>query len=738
MHVVLCYPFLDLRYLIEPVPRPGWQDGNWRTVGSLGPVLRRIWDGEEAEIRADAALSFGREYQRRLAAGAASTEPGPRTPGKRQYRERTRPQPRLDNGFTVIQRRLLADSLGQVRLELILRDDSDGGEPLADRLDTLLATPAYVVREGQVDLLNAGYNVARLYFEQSAKTVDPPAEALTTQLIREGAGSPFLIVLHSEAAAPADDGRPADGGSPLEIKPKLFDAVSCQLIELAGRTTGVWQIWGSGVVNNWLDPARYLCRIICQLSDVTLLPKLQQDSTAYAPHLFDRGRVDQFMRVRMSQLRRRTQGPWTVEPVQAFAGQHVDVPVDGSVHSRGQLEPYMDPDNAGSVAKKLGEIGQTMNEAIMLKNTDKQRLATLLANQAINRDNFFPQVIRLAALPQQFKFERQGDWSGDYEADAYTLIDWALSKKTNPAEPSRATLASILIPQLGRLGLEDAAVIVAIIVAYRLIRDEAEMAKLQIAFQVPVAALAAPTPTEALGGVGPDFTWHGPDEVELQSWFSPDAPDFLDVGYLIAAIQNAASVCRVEVKSAKKTGTGVLINDRLVLTNHHVVKDVFADGAVGPDAASITVTFGSFAEETPGIEVPVDAANPILEWSPAEELDFALLQLSPEIANATGARAATIFAAPPAQRASLSILQHPAGGSMKLAPSENAVTFVDAATGIVQYVTRTAHGSSGAPCFDDRWRLVAIHHAERSKTFGSIREGILMGSIQQRIQKHMT
>jgi hypothetical protein len=39
------------------------------------------------------------------------------------------------------------------------------------------------------------------------------------------------------------------------------------------------------------------------------------------------------------------------------------------------------------------------------------------------------------------------------------------------------------------------------------------------------------------------------------------------------------------------------------------------------------------------------------------------------------------------------------------------------------------------PCFDENWYLVALHHAQKAKTFGSIREGILFANIYQDIIK---
>jgi endonuclease G, mitochondrial len=71
---------------------------------------------------------------------------------------------------------------------------------------------------------------------------------------------------------------------------------------------------------------------------------------------------------------------------------------------------------------------------------------------------------------------------------------------------------------------------------------------------------------------------------------------------------------------------------------------------------------------------------------------------------------------------------------MKLAPSANGIVGVYEDIGLVQYATRTLNGSSGSPCFDDNWQPVALHHAERAKTFGAIREGVLLEPIVNEVR----
>ena len=64
-------------------------------------------------------------------------------------------------------------------------------------------------------------------------------------------------------------------------------------------------------------------------------------------------------------------------------------------------------------------------------------------------------------------------------------------------------------------------------------------------------------------------------------------------------------------------------------------------------------------------------------------------------------------------RPAMTIAQHPEGAPLKLALDTNAVIGVNAKTNPtrVRYRTNTEPGSSGSPCFDINWGLVALHHS---------------------------
>ncbi len=137
--------------------------------------------------------------------------------------------------------------------------------------------------------------------------------------------------------------------------------------------------------------------------------------------------------------------------------------------------------------------------------------------------------------------------------------------------------------------------------------------------------------------IGPAIEWQGPtEELQLQSLFKAE-PDFWDVSFFKRAIERAASVCRLEIPSQKIQGTGVLIADRLVLTNYHVLK-LDENSDMQTNALNAVLRFGYFTSDsgnqTEGHVFKLDRQNPILHFSPTEKLDYVLLQVESGILQA--------------------------------------------------------------------------------------------------------
>lgn len=183
-------------------------------------------------------------------------------------------------------------------------------------------------------------------------------------------------------------------------------------------------------------------------------------------------------------------------------------------------------------------------------------------------------------------------------------------------------------------------------------------------------------------------------------------------------------VCRVELPRGAARGTGFLLAPQLVLTNYHVVQEVLEGQRAFGD---LVVRFGYQSADQPGT-VHRLAAAPLLS-SPDTELDFALLQLedAPAVVLPPG-----VQWQPPQtaleQGQTLFILQHPDGRPLEVAAGH--LEELDLRERRVRYRVDTQPGSSGSPCFDDRWDLVALHHAAHGST--DTNQGIPVTAILER------
>ena len=251
---------------------------------------------------------------------------------------------------------------------------------------------------------------------------------------------------------------------------------------------------------------------------------------------------------------------------------------------------------------------------------------------------------------------------------------------------------------------------------------------------------------------------------------------FLDVMKWRALLgQIETQVCRVEVTTngGMIFGTGFLLAPDIVITNYHVVDAVIAceqgrATAMGRMATRAEVVLRFDYKRTadgstvnPGTEYGLAENGWLIDSSPlspvdkqhdpktclprADELDYALLRL----AVAAGNEPIGEKSEPEAPRrgwinvsngphtlmpgSPLFIVQHLQGSPLQLALDTNAVRSVNANGTRVTYRTNTLPGSSGSPCFDQNWELVALHHSG-DPNFGvahtpDYNEGILFTAI---------
>jgi hypothetical protein len=347
-----------------------------------------------------------------------------------------------------------------------------------------------------------------------------------------------------------------------------------------------------------------------------------------------------------------------------------------------------------------------------------------MAAQAANADepdSYLRDLIKRSELPQRFRLQVIGRRFSDLGMGTRELVRWADSKGVNPCDPRLTTLGSLIYTLLGDVGLDLAADLVAVMVARRLVRSSALVEDLTSKFQVPIAATHMDE-TFPLPGV--DGEIGDGDGVELQR-MTPKPPDLLDVGFLTLAISHAACVCRVERPDETAVGSGFLVGPDLVLTNKHVV-----DAARTTD---IRLRF-RYTSIAGGICVPLRSDEPIPRFSNVDELDFAALRMERPLSREDGVELAALADVEvPVSGDALSILQHAGGGPVKLALTANGVIKTFPQRSAVRYVTAAVGGSSGSPCFNEDWQIVAIHRAERSTLFGTVREGILINEVRRTI-----
>jgi hypothetical protein len=228
-----------------------------------------------------------------------------------------------------------------------------------------------------------------------------------------------------------------------------------------------------------------------------------------------------------------------------------------------------------------------------------------------------------------------------------------------------------------------------------------------------------------------------PDAIpDFESMVTPLGFQSLDA-WLARANAVKAHVCRLEIGEVR--GTGFLVGKDLVLTNYHVVEAVI--GSAAPD---IILRF-DVATEGPGTpsklaprwlaghspSSPVDLdANPHREAAD-DELDYALLRTSAAVGETRGWQMLSNRAPLCKVGDALIIVQHPEGEHLQIAFDQAAIQRVGPTR--VRYSTNTKHGSSGSPCFDLGWNLVALHHSGDQSFRPIWNEGIPIRAIAKHI-----
>lgn len=216
-------------------------------------------------------------------------------------------------------------------------------------------------------------------------------------------------------------------------------------------------------------------------------------------------------------------------------------------------------------------------------------------------------------------------------------------------------------------------------------------------------------------------------------------------------------VCRVEVRLNTRDlalGTGFLIGPDLVMTNYHVVTYLFdqenrrASGKMWAAASDVTLRFDyerPDAENVPN-KGKMYALHPdrwLYDYSPMgpcglpaeEELDYAILRLDDRPGDERGWIHFPEQEWEFAPDTFLVILQYPEGQPLCAADHPKAVVGFLYNRMRVRYRVNTGKGSSGAPCFNKYFELVALHHSGNVENDLQYNEGVPAWAIKNLLVK---
>lgn len=255
--------------------------------------------------------------------------------------------------------------------------------------------------------------------------------------------------------------------------------------------------------------------------------------------------------------------------------------------------------------------------------------------------------------------------------------------------------------------------------------------------KMKIEAVASSVLAEPTGGAVD--AGRGAEEGEQYERVMGRQPTFLHVCFLETGLQRARAVAKLVMSFGGRTamGTGFLIAPDLVLTNHH---NLFERD--GTPAESVRVLF-DYEQDAGGrlrevVEAPVAAGSSVGEWQQAGDLvDWAVVRL---IAGQADRTPLPLSSRAPAVEDWVAIVQHPGGMPKQIALHHNTVSYVD--DNVVHYMTDTEAGSSGSPVFDDRWDVVALHHAGGRVTLPTTgrrvysNRGVRISRVRERLAAH--
>lgn len=209
--------------------------------------------------------------------------------------------------------------------------------------------------------------------------------------------------------------------------------------------------------------------------------------------------------------------------------------------------------------------------------------------------------------------------------------------------------------------------------------------------------------------------------------------DLLPIHFILEGAKVQQSIARLVVTGmykgqlAKWYGTGFMISDDLMMTNHHVLPS--------SDEVKECVAEFNYQSDWNGMLQNVERFQGDLRFYLSnEDLDFAIIKINESPGKKFG-KIKLDYTTQVLENESVYIIQHPRGREKEVALVNNHVVRIKRDPGdnfpsqIVHYTTDTEPGSSGSPVFTKAWDLAALHHASTSSGSTIVNEGMVSKEI---------
>jgi endonuclease G len=200
-------------------------------------------------------------------------------------------------------------------------------------------------------------------------------------------------------------------------------------------------------------------------------------------------------------------------------------------------------------------------------------------------------------------------------------------------------------------------------------------------------------------------------------------PDYVSIAFVDLARAAARSVARVVDQDRHPVGSGVMVSPLLFMTNNHVIKNE-AEAL----AQVVQFDYELGIDDTPR-QVTEFRPDPETFFFTSPDFDFTLVALAPRRLSGSNDLDAVGYA--PLQSGDdkhaigdfVTVIEHPDGNYKQIALRENRVIGRGRKGITLHYGADTLPGASGSPVFNDRFQLVALHHAGGNAIEAQLQDG---------------